>query len=788
MFHLNQFILWKAVQYEGEPKPRKVPVNYVTGDNCDAHDAANWTTFDHAAMMAPLMGATGVGFVLTAADRMTCIDLDKCLQPDSTWSKFALDMLALFPGAFVEVSYSRNGLHIWFQADAPLEHKTRSKDWPDLEIYSTGRFIALGTQGQGDPNVVHTAKLIEVLNDYLPGTTTEGTEWSEEPVAEWSGPADDDELIAKMLASKPSAASAFDGKASLKDLWNCNVDILANTYPSATGDAFNHSSADAALMAHLAFWTGKDCERMDRLFRRSKLMREKYDDRNGYAYTTITKSCGFTKSVYSNVPEASTAAADAAPSYEKPTGLRGIIREGVQYLSVNDQLTHFEGCIYLEPSDRIFLPNGKVLAQGQFDNTGYGGYEFAMTADGTKPSKSAFEAFARNRCARFPKAQNVFFRPEMAQGLTYEKNGDATFNAYVPYTPVRAEGDITLFTEHLRKLFPNDRDRQIITCYMAAMVQYPGVKFKFAPLIQGMQGNGKSFLFEVMEYCMGDRFTHYPNPAEVANKFNAWIQYTLFVGISEIYISDKRELSDALKPLITDPRLEIQGKGTNQVTGDNRANFMLTSNHKDAIWKTETDRRYCVFFTGQQEAGDLERDGMVGHYFPTLFKWKNNEGGNAIIANYLHTYQIAEEFNPATLCVTAPKTSSTSEAITLATGGVEQEIVEATNQGRKGFLGGWISSTALTRMLAELRIGHNMKPNKRREMLKAMGYVTHTQLPNGRVTKEVLEEGNRPTLYVKRGHLSLGLTDHNDVRVAYLIAQGYGTAGMKTPTAVSDSG
>ena len=47
----KQFIVWKAAQYSGEPKPRKVPINYQTGIECDAHDARNWTDFDSATAM-----------------------------------------------------------------------------------------------------------------------------------------------------------------------------------------------------------------------------------------------------------------------------------------------------------------------------------------------------------------------------------------------------------------------------------------------------------------------------------------------------------------------------------------------------------------------------------------------------------------------------------------------------------------------------------------------------------------------------------------------------------------
>lgn len=43
----------------------------------------------------------------------------------------------------------------------------------------------------------------------------------------------------------------------------------------------DHSRADLALCRILGFWCGGDCERVDRLFRRSGLMREKWDRRTG---------------------------------------------------------------------------------------------------------------------------------------------------------------------------------------------------------------------------------------------------------------------------------------------------------------------------------------------------------------------------------------------------------------------------------------------------------------------------------------------------------------------------
>jgi P4 family phage/plasmid primase-like protien len=109
-------------------------------------------------------------------------------------------------------------------------------------------------------------------------------EWTNDPCPEWRGPTDDDELIRRALRSQ-SGAAAFSNKASFADLWNANEEALSHTYP-AEGRSYDASRADAALAQHLAFWTGKDCERIHRLMGQSKLVRDKWD-REDYLPRTI---------------------------------------------------------------------------------------------------------------------------------------------------------------------------------------------------------------------------------------------------------------------------------------------------------------------------------------------------------------------------------------------------------------------------------------------------------------------------------------------------------------------
>ena len=63
----------------------------------------------------------------------------------------------------------------------------------------------------------------------------------------------------------------------------------------------SQSEADMALCCTLAFWTGKNAEQMDRLFRRSALYREKWDRQTGdmtYGERTIKNAIAKTTCVY----------------------------------------------------------------------------------------------------------------------------------------------------------------------------------------------------------------------------------------------------------------------------------------------------------------------------------------------------------------------------------------------------------------------------------------------------------------------------------------------------------
>ena len=783
-----QFILWKPVpRNDGTGKVDKFPVNAHTGGVADAHNPAIWLTHDVAFAAAAGRGLF-VGFVFTLFDPFFFFDVDDCLESTGEWSAWANYLLSTFDGAAVEISQSGKGLHIFGTGQAPADHSCKAKDEYGspipFDLYTSSRFAALtGDGAMGDISTEHTVALQTISATYLkPDALVANAEWTDGPCEDYRGPQDDDELIVRMLRSR-SMAAAMGNRATVSELWAADADVLGEHYPHDQGlEAFDHSDADQALCQHLAFWTGKDCERMDRLFRQSALCRDKWLNREGYRRSTILLAVSRCKDAYNSgkSEKPDTAESVAAPVPVEPMEVvPGDIRPGFQYLAITQQIEVFKGCTYVLDVHKAFTPDGSFLKPDQF-KVNYGGFVFALDSFNDKTTKNAWEVFTESQALNFPKAHSTCFRPECPPGGIIEEESQKLLNTYIPIETERRIGDPAPFLNHLAKLLPEKIDRDILLAYMAACVQYKGVKFQWAPLLQGLEGNGKSLIGAVLTAAIGKRYTHKVNPKDIGNVFNAWVSGKLLAIVEEIYAADRKDVIDTLKWLITDDRVPITPKGVDAVTGDNRVNFILTSNHKEAIRITRLSRRYAVFYTAQQFPGDLERDGMAGQYFPQLYDWLR-AGGYAIVTEFLTSYAIPDELNPAKLSHRAPSTTSTTEALGVSLGGIEQELLEAIDEGRPGFAGGWVSSMAFDRLLDDARMGGKIIRNKRREILKEFGYDFHPHLKGGRVNSVIAIDNGKPRLYIKSGHISRNITKAADVARAYLTAQGLESHGAAVP-------
>lgn len=777
----RQFSLVRFTPDPSKPgKTIKQTVNPRTHYDADAHDPAIWLDADAACALATQLGGQpvpggagwGVGFTFTAADPFYFVDGDACLQPDGQWAPIVHELCAALPGAALEISQSGHGLHWIGTGDAGPTELRRKKDYTNklFDLYTEGRFVALtGTQIQGNAGVDNTAGLHAIVEKHLRrrGAADDAPDgWTTAPDPTWNGPADDAELLRRMLRSQ-SANSAFGGRASFADLWERNVEVLGRTYPpdpNNPGDPYNGSVADRALAQLLSFWTGRDCERIKRLMLQSGLVREKWHKRDDYLNDTILSAVRVQTEWLTDKtvePASTTPASSSAPVAK--------LNEGQTFVSVADQIAMFAGCVYVSDQHRVLVPGGRIIKPEEF-RVRFGGYTFPMdTVNEMRPTRDAWEVFTQSQAFRSPRADSTCFRPDLVAGAIVDEHDFTRVNTFWPIKVERRVGDPTPFLRHLAKLLPDERDRSILLAYMCACVQYQGFKIKWAPLIQGVEGNGKSFLSLCVEAAVGTRYTHWPRADQISEKFNAWLFDKIFIGVEDIFVPEsQQEVIEVLKPMITGESLAKRAMNTDQVNANIVCNFILNSNHKGAIRKTKNDRRFAMLYCAQQQESDLDRDGMRGTYMQDLYDWAR-DGGYAIVAELLHTMPIPPEFDPKGACQRAPMTSSTEEAIGASHSSIEQEILEAVEQGMSGFADGWISSIALGKLLESKR--RHMAPNRQRETLVSLGYDWHPGLVKGRTDNQVQPDGGKPKLYIRVGHPMAALTGSSAIANAYSLAQ-----------------
>jgi primase-polymerase (primpol)-like protein len=235
----------------------KVPASARFHGRASVMDEREWVDLRTARQAVSRMGYAGLGYVL--GNGVVGVDLDDCRDPISGTLTPAARSVVDRIASYTEVSPSGEGVKIFLQAEQQVSRKTR---W--IEVYSERRFFAVtGQHVVGTPEDLQSrdAELRWLCDDLFGSTPAVGAPTIGPHVApgRTSNIEDDDELLKR--ASWAPNGEKFD--ALFGGRWH-------GRYPS-------QSEADLALCRMLANWTDRDAARIDRLFRRSGLMRPKWD-------------------------------------------------------------------------------------------------------------------------------------------------------------------------------------------------------------------------------------------------------------------------------------------------------------------------------------------------------------------------------------------------------------------------------------------------------------------------------------------------------------------------------
>jgi len=301
------------------------------------------------------------------------------------------------------------------------------------------------------------------------------------------------------------------------------------------------------------------------------------------------------------------------------------------------------GWYFLEKPN-LFFNDGKIITQQSFDNSF--GRENECKAMDCRASDLALHHYM------IPKVYDFMYWP-CALTNTFVHEGKEYLNSFVErgelaYDTMTSEGvaAIDIFLEHIRFTVADENEQTILLDWLSHIVQNTGKLIRWALLLQGVQGSGKSYYHALLSRMLGSNVKTI-EAAAIGGRFTSWAHGALVNVVEEIRISGENRYAilDRLKPFITNNVVQIEEKGRDHREVPNFTNYLLLTNHKDAIPIDNNDRRYCVLFSQAQSSEQLYEllggeDGAKA-YFKRLFDALEHAGS---IKRYLLDRTISAGF------------------------------------------------------------------------------------------------------------------------------------------------
>ena len=264
---IPNWVCWKAYpNANAHSGIRKVPINPITGGQAMSNNPQTWTNFETALKSSE--NFDGLGFMFSGSGYFG-VDLDDCRESiDSYLHGDKSGIVSEFINSlqtYAEYSQSRNGIHLICRGSLPTGRRRNDK----VEMYDSGRFFIMTGNEIGEyPCISDCTERIKPLHIKYFGIQRET-------------PANHSFI--------PSPLNMSEQEIISKIMNSQSGEKFATLYSGDFSDYPSQSEADMAFCSILAFWCGGDIALMDKIYRSSGLMREKWDRRqSGSTYGAIT--------------------------------------------------------------------------------------------------------------------------------------------------------------------------------------------------------------------------------------------------------------------------------------------------------------------------------------------------------------------------------------------------------------------------------------------------------------------------------------------------------------------
>jgi hypothetical protein len=230
----------------------------------------------------------------------------------------------------------------------------------------------------------------------------------------------------------------------------------------------------------------------------------------------------------------------------------------------------------------------------------------------------------------------------------YPAAGRRIYNQYKAPPEIEGDaGEAWMWVEHIKKLWPDQKEHQFFFNYCAHMIQRPEEKCNAAIVLSGTQGIGKDAALWPIKAAVGSWNCKGVDPDELFSPYKPWLQ-TLMLTIDEVRPSKDdfhaSSMYNILKPMIVAPpdTLPLNDKYQKLRYVINVLRVFITTNDWMAMFIPPEDRRMFIMHSSlPQRWHETEGD---PRYFERLFEWFE-AGGSKAVGAWLAARDLST-FNP----------------------------------------------------------------------------------------------------------------------------------------------
>jgi hypothetical protein len=205
------------------------------------------------------------------------------------------------------------------------------------------------------------------------------------------------------------------------------------------------------------------------------------------------------------------------------------------------------------------------------------------------------------------------------------------YNRWTGFTVVPTQGTWSRMKDHIRNILCS-KDEIIfkyVMGWMANMVQHPDEAGQVALVLKGGKGTGKGMLGNCLCELLGQHSQHVTQSSHLTGKFNAHFIDCVFVFADEAFCTGNKQGEQALKTMITEPELKIEGKSKALKTAPNLLHILMASNEEWVVPASTDERRFCVLNVSNERQRDFE-------YFKAILGEMRSGGLAAMLYDLQH--------------------------------------------------------------------------------------------------------------------------------------------------------